>query len=146
MPRIVYLLAPLLVLPVFGSDSPKEYDDGIEYHDIEGAWRRVDLQYQGKSDRNCQMLLTFHSGGYTVGFKPNAIAIRGSYRIDTIHQPPHIDLIEPSSDQQTVTLMYIYWIKADTLKLARIAGVGNQKRPTRFDDDYVVIETYKRVK
>ena len=47
MHRLSLLLAVLLVLPLFGSDSPKEYDDRAKIAGIEGVWRLTDSTQNG---------------------------------------------------------------------------------------------------
>jgi hypothetical protein len=75
------VVAVLLVLPLFGSDSPKEYDDKTENVGIEGKWRLID----GKN------VVTFRSGTYTVD-DGDGNPWRGTYRTDKSHYPHHLDL------------------------------------------------------
>jgi hypothetical protein len=98
MHRSACLLAALLVLPLLGSDSPKEYNCATEERSIEGTWEFICNEYNGvEFPRNIRCVKTFHLGIYTARFG-HGETMRGTYRLDPAHKPPLLDEC-PSSDE-----------------------------------------------
>jgi hypothetical protein len=77
------LLAALLVLPLLGSGSPKEYDDKTKRNGIIGIWKVVKTE-------NCGTEMT-SSGADEVIFdevhvtykRESAVIIAGTYKVDS---------------------------------------------------------------
>ena len=140
MRRTMLLLSALVVLALLGSDSRKEYDDRTVYLGIEGTWRLTEIGTKDwRINAPVQRVETFRDE--TCTFKwDDGDTWRGNYRIDSTHKPLHFDLI-PIGGR---SLMYIYQIDGDTLRMAHFANL--QERPQGFSDEGVSIETYKRVK
>jgi hypothetical protein len=67
MRRGMLLLPALLVLPLLGSDSPKEYDDKVAVAGIEGTWRLTEYELDGaKREPNFRCSVTVRNGTFTV--------------------------------------------------------------------------------
>jgi uncharacterized protein (TIGR03067 family) len=141
MRRLFPLLAVLFVVLLFGFDSPKEYDDKTEYAvGIEGAWRWTEIEDAGgRRKLDDGTVYTFHNGVVTID-RGSGNQWRAPYRIDHSSNPPHLDFILNGGR----TYKFIYRIDGDTL---RIASNGyDWSRPKGFDDKYVGVQIFKRVK
>jgi uncharacterized protein (TIGR03067 family) len=141
MRRLSLLIAVLFVVPLFGSDSPKEYDDKAVNYGIDGTWRLIEVEKNGEKIRPPILeVITFRGGTYTYTFPEEGIVSnpkQWSYRIDCTHQPPHLDYISSIE-----TVKCIYQIDRDTLKIAN----KDELRPQSFKDTNTRVATYKRVK
>jgi len=146
MRRLSLLFAALLVLPLLGSDSPKEYDDRTETAGIEGTWRAMEYEFKGttgKPTRQCVM--TFRGGTLTSPWSDGDLW-QGSYRIDPTRQPPHLDWIPSKGFYEGTTLKAICQIDGDTLRIAYFDGRFTKQRPQGFNDKGVIVWVHKREK
>jgi uncharacterized protein (TIGR03067 family) len=148
MRRTVWLLIGVLLCVIsLASDSPKEYDDRTAVDVLEGTWRQISAELDGKQyDPGRLKWMICHRGTLTFTDNgPNSSPYR--YRIDTTHKPPHLDFW-PSTPTGTVE-GHIYQIDGDTLKLAGfllIFGGEVLRHPKGFNDEGVYVWTFKRVK
>lgn len=146
MHRLALLLAIVLVVPLLGFDSPKEYDDRTTADPLEGTWRLTEFAYNGvifaSSDHS---VMTCRAGTYVEKFSDGRTN-RGSYRIDAAHMPPHLDWLPSSGADQGLTIKSIFNIDGDTLMDAHICGENEVERPRKFNGDGVAFCIYKRVK
>ena len=141
MRRFALLFAVLFVLPVLGSDSPKEYDDKMEYVGIEGTWRQIEIDYHGKtSNPTSEVSLTVRSGTFVFNLS-DGNGLQGNFRIDPTRKPPHLDYM-PNGSLTGQTLMHIYQIDSNTLRIAYLDIAFRPQEFTQVD----IVETYKRVK
>jgi uncharacterized protein (TIGR03067 family) len=118
MRRMSLLFAVLLVVPLLGSGSPKDYDvesSGVKYSDV-------------------QLVMILRGGTYAL-----SNTMQGTYRIYPTCDPPHLDMIESEGR----TIKRIFRIDGDTL---RIAGAPGAQRPHGFKDEDVKVYFFKRVK
>ena len=144
MRRTTLLFAILLVVPLLGSDSPKEYDDVTVNGGIEGTWRETGFEANvRKIELNFEVVKTYRSGTFTI-VSPGPSA--GSYRIDHSRNPPELDWIPTSGVHKGKTIKWIYQIDGDTLKIACLANEYEKRPPNGFDDKGLYVYTYKRVK
>ena len=137
------LLAALLVLPLLGSDSPKEYDDKVEVAGIEGTWQMVDISDAGqKREPGVERCIQIFRGGkwsYSEAGRPSTA---GTYTTDKTRVPAFLDESYGTSLEEA--RKYIYRIEGDTLRTAfRNANEG--ERPTSFDEPRLYIMTWKRL-
>jgi uncharacterized protein (TIGR03067 family) len=145
MRRLSPLFAFLFVVPLLGSDSPKEYDDKAEIVGIEGTWRFSELEHNGeKVDLVTRWVTTYRGGTYTTNYG-HGDTVRGCYRIDPTRNPPHLDRLPSSGPCKGETNKFIYQIDGDTLRVAGFYLI-ELPRPQGFNDDDISIWTYKRVK
>ena len=83
MKRPRLLVAVLLVLPLLGSDAPKDYDGAAAADGIEGTWVRVAAEWDGRKLDIIAGTLTFQGGGRlleeTAGTAPRA----GRFKLGT---------------------------------------------------------------
>jgi uncharacterized protein (TIGR03067 family) len=136
--------AVLLVLPLLGSDSPKEYNDATEAVGIEGAWQLTEFEFKGAKTRiDLHGVLTYRGGTFTLTYG-SVESLRGSYRIDPTQKPPHIDWIPLTGELKGKPIKFIYQIDGNTLRLGFMQG-SDRSRPQGFID-CVAVETYQRVK
>jgi uncharacterized protein (TIGR03067 family) len=137
------LIAALLVVLLLGSGSPREYDDRTEIDSLEGTWRMVAINDEGKektpSVERC--IETFRGGkwSYSENGRPSTA---GTYTTNKNRTPSFLDQsYEPNPGRAR---MCIYWIKGDTLRIAfRLRNEG--VRPTSFDENGLYIMTWKRL-
>jgi uncharacterized protein (TIGR03067 family) len=145
MRRIVCLLAGvLLVVPSLGSDAPKEYDGAtVQVDELEGTWRMTENDGM-MVDPTSQRVTTFRSRTYTINWN-DGDTDRGSYRIDSTHNPPRLSWVPSSGPWSGHTTTAIYQIDGDTLRLA-FYGFGDDP-PEGFEvTGRYFVQTYKRVK
>jgi uncharacterized protein (TIGR03067 family) len=136
------LSTALLMLPLLGSDSPKEYDDKMESVGIEGTWRLIEIELSGVKATPTQVVQTYCRRTYTSTI--NGTTSGGDYRIDSTCHPHHLDEIASTGPSKGETFKYIYQFDGDTLKIAYLP-FGNP-RPQGFNDKHIAVWTYKRVK
>lgn len=147
MRRLLFLFAVLFVLPLLGSDSPKEYDDRATRNDLEGRWELVEHHYKGVKQELLphSTMLTFHSttSDFELGRGDSWPGPwRGIYRSDATCHPAQLDW---TLKAWKLTLKQIYRVDGDTLKVARNPD-DFDKRPQGFGDKDLEIETYRRVR
>ena len=142
MRRMVLLLAGVLLSTVaMGSDSPKEYDDKTTLNPLEGSWRLTEYSFRGQTGIHPDELVLTYRGGFCT----NKDSEPRRYCIAPSQTPAHLDWIELSGPSKGETSKFIFQIKGDTLKMACFSG-SSKTRPQVFNDDEVVIYTFKRVK
>jgi uncharacterized protein (TIGR03067 family) len=144
--RTVYVLSAVLLVGVgLGSDSPKEYDGATVSNTLEGSWRLTEFEFKGaRAKSDVQGVLTFRGGAWSLMYG-NVESLAGRYRIDTTHQPPHLDwIVSTEGELKGRTLRFIFQIDGDTLRIGFKIG-SDWSRPQGFDRD-VAFETYKRMK
>ena len=139
MRRTILLAGVLLSVVALGSDSQKEYDDKTTVDPLEGTWRLIGSEFEGKKmDIPVEFAMwTFRRGTYTIDDGDGNPVQRGTYRIDATQKPAHLDM---------GTAKFIYQIDGDTLRHATLAGAYDTPRPQGFYDKAIVVRTYKRVK
>jgi uncharacterized protein (TIGR03067 family) len=141
------LLFALLVLPLLGSDSPKDYDGASEADDIRGTWELTSIGAPGiginmrpPSD-GC--VTTFRGGTYTNRYYDGE-TIHGSYCVAPCRKPSHLDLRPSGGIYRGQTWKKIYEIEGATLRVAH--DTDADCRPEGFSDRHVILLIYKRVK
>ena len=118
--KVLPLFAILLVVPLLGSDSPKEYDDATVNGTIEGTWRETGFEITGQKMKvNFEVVKTYRSGTFTIVSPGPSV---GSYRIDYSRNPPELDWMPTSGVHKGKTIKWIYQIDGDTLKIACLAN------------------------
>ena len=147
MRRSVCLLAVvLLVVPLLGSDAPKEYDGATETDELQGTWTVVSgtVVGSGRGRPLDGLALTFSGGQYQFQGDWDE---RGAYTVDRSRQPHHLDIAPTGGKKASwarAASKLIYQLDGDVL---RIAFAGNDgARPASFDEVGTVVYTYKRVK
>jgi uncharacterized protein (TIGR03067 family) len=161
MRRLSLLTAVLLVLPSFGYDSPKEYDGTIVEDPLEGTWRLTEVAYNDrKYEPNIdEMVVTCRGAILTIKYS-NGDTIQGNYRINTARRPWQLDWLPSKRDSKVpvpaVAIVRrsagrLNWhakllcqIDGDMLRVAFLAS--DSERPLGFNDEGIVVHTYKRVK
>jgi uncharacterized protein (TIGR03067 family) len=144
MRRMILLAGVLLSVVALGSDSPKEYDDRAKVLSIEGTWRLIQTEDNGKKNSTPYPEVTTFSNGVLAH---NDDSSRHKYRIDPTAKPSHLDLLPISGKGEAERC--IYQIDGDTLRIASFLFVfdGEEtRRPQGFGGDNVWVATYKRVK
>jgi uncharacterized protein (TIGR03067 family) len=138
MRRLSLIAAVLFVVPLFGYDSPKEYDGSMAADGIEGTWRLIEVEDNGtKRPPNIQEVLVFQSRTYS-----SASYGEWSYQIDSNRHPHRLDVFR-SSDPSPNKYEEIYHLDGDTLRI----GGTMPALPGLVGFKYCLIAgTYKRVK
>ena len=146
MRRLPLLFAVLLVLPLFGSDSPKEYDDKTIVDPLVGTWRLIEIENDGmKAKFPAEYVWTYGGETYTLDYGMGR-TIRGVYHTDPARKPSHLDYFPANGPNQGKTLLFIYQIEGETLRTAHVVKSTDVQRPQGFNDKGVGVLTYKRVK
>jgi uncharacterized protein (TIGR03067 family) len=141
------LLAVLLVLPLLGSDSPKEYDEKTEIAGIEGKWRVTNIEKNDGTTRlDAGSVWTYWSDTFamTAG---DGETMGGKYRIDLTSNPRHLDWTFTTGGIRGTTIKCIYQIghEGDSLRVA-YSTIHGTKRPQGFGEAGLCVFSFKRVK
>src|SRR5581483_189974 len=103
-------IAMQLVVGGLGSDSPREYDDNTEVAGIEGTWRLIDGEFNGKKEQPVVTeVITCRNLTFTSNFN-DSDTMQGNYRIDPTHEPPQLDFALSFRSGYNVTTRCIYQI------------------------------------
>ena len=129
------LLAALLILPLLGSDSPKEYDDSTILEDAcLGEWTRVTLRMNGNElALNDGWTITIRRDSFTESVGKHTMPCRIE------HGSPNRLTLTPLKDGQ-----FLFRVEGETLILGYYNGAVG--RPKGWDDPTIHVSTFKRVK
>jgi uncharacterized protein (TIGR03067 family) len=144
MRRLSPLFAALCVMPLLGSDSPKEYDDRTDGDELQGKWSLVLQVYDGRSAIAPAVegseVETFRAGRWERDAQKGSLF----YTTDTSTRPAHLNTQFMSGDGGRGTMRYIYRRNRDTLQIA--FGEDMSIRPRSFVEPGIFVVTYKLVK
>ena len=129
LPFAVLSLA-LIAAPAPDPDKPK-----TDKENIEGVWTIVTVEQDGVElkdgalfDNVKDMKLTFKGDAVTNSKHPED---KATFTIDATKKPPTMDLIvKGSSDEVRESMLMLYELKDDTLKLCAV--MAKDKRPTEM--------------
>ena len=148
MKKLRLLLAVPLVLPLLGSDAPKDYQDGIVYADgLEGSWLLVTYEAGGEARKVAYGLVMTYRRGEVESRPPDGgrNRVMGTYRADPGARPATLDTFYTDGFHRGKTWRSIYRIDGDTLYVGYQSG--GARRPEGFDDKADLhIETYRRLR
>jgi hypothetical protein len=139
MRRLLPLFAVLLVGPLLGSDSPREYENSAVIGDpLAGEWTRVGLVLDGGDLGAPRWVITFRDGKYT-GHTGGA-AETGNYQVNGWR----LDMVRTGNVVCNSSGHFLFRVEGDTLTLAYHNGAA--KRPETFGGKGMAISTFKRVR
>jgi uncharacterized protein (TIGR03067 family) len=148
MKKSLALTGVVACVVLLGSDSPKGYDDKVEYADgLQGSWKAVSME---SSESPVPLPLSVFEDTVVTFNKGHLVKLVGSneyrwtYKADPSKRPAHLD--QYHSDERGRVWKEIYRVEGDTLKIAYVSTGGWDGRPTSFSDKNNFIVTYKRVK
>lgn len=145
MRRLSPLFAVLFVVPLIGSDSPKEYDGAMQEDKLEGTWQRIEIERNGeKIDVGVQLVNIYRGDNFTSDYGGNSVT--GRFWIDPTRKPAHLDWIPSNGSYRGEPLKAIYQIDGNKLKIAVMADPFDLRRPKGFIGNDLAVHTYKRVK
>src|SRR5260370_27737192 len=126
MRRVYLLFAVLRVVPLLGSDSPKEYDDATTSSDsLEGSWDRVSAEHNGVPVAFAGGVLHFRVAGRTWREETKgSAALAGTYRVEGVRRHTNLDLFHDEGNG--TPSRYIYRVEGDTL---RVGFTSRDRRP-----------------
>jgi len=136
MRHLSLLFAVLFVVPLLGSDSPKEYDDRAEEAGIEGDW----LLVQTEEDGNGFAVLPDHVYSYRASTFHWSSGAWGTYSVDHRFRPTRL------TERSTMgyTQRSIFQIDGKTLRVAYLKSGDDY--PDGFRDARGLhVEVYRRV-
>jgi uncharacterized protein (TIGR03067 family) len=138
---VSFLAVLLLVVPLLGSDSPREYDDRTEDAAIEGTWQLLAVEHDGRTVNTFTWIYTLRGGDYT---RTDSDGDRGTgtYHTDANQNPPRFDFCA-SKEGKYGAIKAIYQCQGDTLKMAWSRG---DAYPKSFHDNDIWLGTFKRLK
>jgi uncharacterized protein (TIGR03067 family) len=142
MRRATLLLASLLVLPLLGSGSPREYDDHTKTIGLEGTWQIVSINIAGQQSivtKHC--VQTFRDGKWFYS-QEDGFSAGGTYTTDKSRSPAFLD--ETRMEPSPRTTKIIYRIDGATLQTA-FSDANDGGRPTGFREEGIHIINWKRV-
>jgi uncharacterized protein (TIGR03067 family) len=134
------LLVLSVVVALCGLSRAAEKADALG-----GKWEIVSLERDGKADDALKGAIRVHEGDkYTVTPKEGK-AITGTFKLDAAAKPKTLDMMPGEGRYKGKTLLGIYELEGDTLKVA-FAEPGKD-RPTDFTPKAgVVVAVHKRLK
>lgn len=131
------LLAALLIVPLLGSDSPKEYDDHATQSGLEGTWQVVECNFCGERSKPSQPWTLLLRRGTFVEDNGDGNLRNGSYCIDPMHNPRRLDRDGCKE---------IYELSGDTLRIAYRLDQPEQYPQGFAGGRCEVVTVYKRVR
>jgi uncharacterized protein (TIGR03067 family) len=144
MRRNVCLFAVLFVLPVLGSDAPKDYDGATEAVGVEGTWEMVSTWQEGRQVGPIRgPCVQINRGGRWTYREGGRLSSEGVYTYDARRTPPTLDETMTVDGQAGHTRKSIYRLEGDTLRTA--CWLDGRGRPKSFDEDGLFIIVWKRV-
>jgi uncharacterized protein (TIGR03067 family) len=147
MRRLSLLFAVLCVLPLFGYDSPQEYDSTMIQGDdrLQGTWRLnvVHSHTQLLPFRFDRLSLTFLSDGRLTIIAGSRTTC-GTYQVIAKKKPAQLNLSQSYFGTKIETWKCIYKIEGDTLRIG--FGWQTDERLGSFDGDYYFVLACERVK
>jgi uncharacterized protein (TIGR03067 family) len=140
--RLVLLFAAILVLPLLGSDSSREYDGATVKTDVlDGSWEVTEMNFNGSDVSFHRTILAFRGGNYTeTGGKRQE---KGTYKADVARTEGHLDLTPSNGQDAGKTFQGIYRVDGDVLQVAR--KINGKPRPLQLKEEAVLLITYKRL-
>ena len=151
MARLCCVLAALAVctLPARVEEKPnkKEQDARKELLELQGTWQLQSVE-DGKKAKIDVKKRTFFVGGDVVLVREGEKLLQaGQVRINPAKSPPTIDVVVKKGEHEDNTMLGIYKLDGDTLKVC--FDPEGESRPKKFEtkkDTGVFVATYKRVK
>ena len=134
----------LLLVPLLGSDVPKDYNGAMAADGIEGTWVRVAAEMDGRKLDIIAGSLTFQGGGRLLEERAGAAPRAGRFKLDAGPRPARLD-IEYPSDPPGLRRKFVCHVSEDTLKVG-FALDWTAPRPGGFAERGTIIVTYRRVK
>jgi len=116
----------------------------IELRLLDGTWQLVSREVDGQKEdlQNAVIRATVKDGKYTVQVGENVVE-QGSFRIDPTTKPKSIDAIPESGDNKGKTILAVYDVAGDDLRMC-VAPEGG-KRPTELAAKQgFIVNAYKR--
>jgi uncharacterized protein (TIGR03067 family) len=138
------LFTVLLVLPLLGSDSLKEYNDATRAEELEGTWQIVGAGYGAQQQTFAGPCVVTFRGGKWSYTQPLGFVEGGSYKTNNGRMPAALDEMQTTRLDSQGTRRYIYRIEGDTLRTACKDGLRDL--PASFDEKGIWVVTWKRVK
>jgi uncharacterized protein (TIGR03067 family) len=127
------ILGVALVCAALASDDPKDYDDRVTMAGLEGTWRGDSGEDNGQAIPAAQLQnskLIFKGGNSATLIDAGHTQII-TYRADATRRPAQLDLTMIDGPMKGQTILLIYSVEGDLLKLALTSGKLGV-RPTEF--------------
>ena len=110
---------------------------------LRGTWVVEALEIRGKKidgPREMELIVTFEAGG-KVTLQDGRRNETASYKLNEGKRPREIDVTRPrgGNPNATETILGLYEIQGDTLRIAFSAGGPNDVRPSSFEEDAAVV-------
>lgn len=132
--RVLSLALASVVGLLLAADAPKEDPNKKDMDALQGSWKLVSRERDGKADPADAIkdIVVVNTGNkFELKGGPSAVgATKGSFVIDATKKPKHMDRTPADGPQKDKTLLCIYELDGDTLKLC-VAPAGKE-RPTEF--------------
>jgi hypothetical protein len=141
MHRTPLVLAVLLVLPLLGSDSPRETDGDLVTDPLAGSWvvlsvEEGDLVVSGSG--STRSILTFKEGRYTSLFKGKYFT-SGTYRLNMSRRPYTVVMTTAEGGLRRELIR----VEGDTLWFAR--STDGDDIPDRFSGSGIEVTKLRRL-
>lgn len=138
----------LFTLPILFVTSICAADAKDDLRQMQGTWRPVSGELAGKTLggdalKSTKLVIDGDKYTVTVGNSPD----KGSLKVDASKNPKTMDIVGVEGPNKGKTILAIYEIKNDTLKICYELGLKG--RPTEFKtkpDTQLFLLTYKREK
>ena len=113
-----------------GQERKATADDVLKQ--LQGTWKFVSQEVDGKARTNDELAkqtITFDGDKWTV-HRDGKVVQAGTHKFDPDQKPPHVDAPVTEGEGKGNTMLGIYELKADTLKVC--FDPNGKERPTDF--------------
>lgn len=145
------LIPALLTIGLVSSTGAQDEASKKDLDDLQGTWRLVSREKDGKADTSeaIKDVLMANSGDKFSfkGAASGAGALKGTFKVDATKKPRAMDRMPTDGPQKGKTLLGIYLLEGDTLKIC--VSIAGKERPSEFataPKSGLVLSVFKREK
>jgi uncharacterized protein (TIGR03067 family) len=151
MARLCCVLAVLAVCvaPVRVEERPSKREQGArkDLLELQGTWQLQSVEDSKKDKIDVKKRTLFVGGDLVLVQQGDKLVQAGQLRLNSTKSPRSIDVVVRKGEHEDNTMLGIYELKGDTLKVC--FDPEGENRPKKFEtkkESAVFVATYKRVK
>jgi uncharacterized protein (TIGR03067 family) len=136
LPMKTQYLLPMIACLLLGADHSKEVGEKCAATELEGTWRAVSFITRGESlpEWSACFHTTTFTGNASVSKYGDKAGPRCLFRLDVKAKPKRLDVIIAEGRNKGKTILAIYELKENTLKIC--AAALGKERPSAFESTH----------